>query len=47
MPNPPVFIHSDASLYDARKAFYEKGVDTLVVMNGNEFAGLIDIHQVI
>lgn len=45
--NSPLKIDSDVSLYDARKVFNEKGVDTLVVTNGNQFAGLIDIHQVI
>lgn len=43
----PITIDSECSLFQARKVFYENNVDTLVVMDGNKFSGLIDIQQII
>lgn len=43
----PYTIDTNCSLYDARKVFHDKGVDTLVAMDGDNFVGLIDIHQTI
>ncbi len=38
-------IEVDRSLHDARNVFVTKGVDTLVAMDGDNFAGLIDIQH--
>ena len=38
-------IGTDRSLHGARNVFASKGVDTLVAMNGEPFAGLIDIQH--
>jgi transaldolase len=43
----PITIDAQSSLFDARKVFHDHSVDTLVVLNGNTFEGLIDIHQTI
>lgn len=43
----PKTIDSSVTLFDARKVFNETKVDTLVAMDGESFAGLVDIQQVI
>ncbi len=43
----PISISLDRSLYDARKIFHANNVDTLVVMDGENFFGLIDIQHTI
>jgi len=43
----PFTIDIGSSLHDARKTFHSNKVDTLVVMDGAMFVGLIDIHQTI
>lgn len=45
--NTPASVDLSASLYDAQQICKSKGVDTLVAMNGNGFAGLIDIQHLI
>jgi transaldolase len=46
-PNSPEHISSDAILLDAQTKFKEAKVDTLVVTEGNEILGLVDIQDVI
>jgi len=43
----PITIDVDYTLFDARKIFNEKNVDTLVVTENGKFTGLIDIHHTI
>lgn len=43
----PITVEADVSLYEAQKVCKANGVDTLVAMNGSNFAGLIDIQQLI
>ncbi|MFT5167830.1 MAG: transaldolase [Saprospiraceae bacterium] len=43
----PIAVDSNCTLYDVRKIFHANSVDTLVVMNGNDFLGLIDIHHAV
>lgn len=43
----PLTIDIHSSLYDAQRLFHEKKVDTVVVMNGEHFAGLLDVQQII
>jgi len=45
--NSPFSISADDSLLDAQKRFKETKVDTLVVKDGNEILGLLDIQDVI
>ncbi len=45
--NNPQFISSEESLLDAQKKFKEVKVDTLVVKEGDEIIGLVDIQDVI
>ena len=43
----PLSIDADASLYEAKNMFHDKGVDSLVVTKGDEFIGILDIQHVI
>ena len=43
----PVTVDLDCSLYDARKVCNDKNVDTLVVMTGDKFYGLVDLQHTI
>ncbi len=46
-PGAPVAIDPSASLYDAKKLCKEKRVDTIMVMEGDNFIGLVDIQHLI
>jgi transaldolase len=46
-PNSPQTITADASLLDAQAKFRETKVDTLVVKDGEQIIGLLDIQDVI
>ncbi|MCB0495333.1 MAG: CBS domain-containing protein [Cyclobacteriaceae bacterium] len=41
----PITIQGEALLHEASKVFHEKGVDNLVVLNGDEVVGQIDIQD--
>lgn len=43
----PFTIDRNMLLHDARAVFQAKGVDTLVVMEGTKFVGLLDLHHII
>ena len=43
--NDPITIDGDVLLHDASVVFQEKGVDNLMVMNGDEVVGQIDIQD--
>jgi len=43
--NSPITIDINSSLFEARKVFQAKNIDTLVVLVEDKFAGLIDIHH--
>ncbi len=42
----PLSVQSDALLNDAKDLFKNNAVDTLIVMNGDDYAGMIDIQQI-
>lgn len=46
-PNTPQSISADDTLFDAHAKFKETKVDTLVVKDGDEILGLVDIQDVI
>lgn len=41
----PVTIDGEALLHDAQKIFSEKGVDNIIVLNGTEVVGILDIQD--
>ncbi len=41
----PITIDGEALLYEASKVFHEKGVDNLMVMNGDQVVGQLDIQD--
>ncbi len=43
--NTPITIQGDVLLHEASKLFHEKGVDNLIVLNGDEVVGQIDIQD--
>jgi transaldolase len=43
--NSPITIQGDVLLHDASELFHQKGVDNLIVMNGEEVVGQIDIQD--
>jgi len=43
----PISIDIDTSLYEAKKIFQDKKVDTLLVTMEGKFAGLVDIQEII
>lgn len=43
--NAPITIQGDVLLHEASKLFHEKGVDNLIVLNGDEVVGQIDIQD--
>ncbi len=44
--NPPITIDGDALLHHAAQLLHEKGVDNLMVLNGDEVVGQLDIQDV-
>ena len=43
--NTPITIDGEMLLHDASVVFQDKGVDNLMVMNGDEVVGQIDIQD--
>ncbi|MCF6360982.1 MAG: CBS domain-containing protein, partial [Cyclobacteriaceae bacterium] len=43
--NSPITIQGDVLLHDASVLFHEKGIDNLIVLNGEEVVGQIDIQD--
>jgi len=43
--NAPITIQGDVLLHDASVLFREKGIDNLIVLNGEEVVGQIDIQD--
>jgi len=43
----PYSIDANASLYEAKNMFHDKEVDSLAVMDGDKFMGILDIQHVI
>ncbi len=44
--NPPITIDGNALLHHASRLLHEKGVDNLMVLNGDEVVGQLDIQDV-
>ena len=41
----PVTIDGDTLLNEASRLFHEKSVDNIIVLNGDEVAGILDIQD--
>ena len=41
----PITIQGDVLLHDASVLFHEKGIDNIIVLNGDEVVGQIDIQD--